>query len=139
MHKRRTHVGGPITQPGPNAYCLRESHLLLAWKACNDASIDSSPEIQFLLVSLLPSLPNTLSIILIQAVQESVNSSVVSSAIFCVLIVHRAQNNSLVSDEVQSPIFDLMWAVLRYPVTSSLIAYDVLKRYAITCPASAAA
>lgn len=134
-----TQAGDPVTQPDPNPYCLQKSHLLSAWKTCTNDGIDTPHGLHRLLVSLLPSLPNTLSLPLLQAVQHSLNSSVVEPAIFCTYIVERAQSEAFES-ELQSAIYDLIWAVLRDPRSSChLQTYDLLMRYAITCPASAAA
>ena len=126
----RTQAGAPVTRPGPDAYCLQESHLLLAWKTCTGKSDTAvSNEIYHLLVSILPSLPNTLAIPLLQAVQQSLNSSMVEAAEFCSCIATHTPNDSLTSEEVRSVILDLMWDVLTHPDASSLKSYDVLKRY----------
>eukprot|EP00537_Pseudo-nitzschia_pungens_P003953 CAMPEP_0172367922 /NCGR_PEP_ID=MMETSP1060-20121228/24635_1 /TAXON_ID=37318 /ORGANISM="Pseudo-nitzschia pungens, Strain cf. cingulata" /LENGTH=3187 /DNA_ID=CAMNT_0013092347 /DNA_START=34 /DNA_END=9597 /DNA_ORIENTATION=- len=53
-------------------YCLQTSHLLLAWKTCTrktDAAV--SAQIYQLLVSILPSCPVNLAVVLLKAVQQS--------------------------------------------------------------------
>jgi len=53
-------------------YCLKTSHLLLAWKTCTrktDAAV--SAQIYQLLVSILPSCPVGLAVLLLKAVQQS--------------------------------------------------------------------
>lgn len=120
----------PNTLPGPNAFCLQESHLLLAWKTCTGKSDTAvSNEIYHLLVSILPSLPNKLAISLLQSVQESLHSSMVEVAEFCSCIANHTPNDSLLSDDARSFILGLMWEVLTHPDASSLKSYDLLKRY----------
>ena len=55
-------------------YCLKASHLLLAWKTCtNKADAAVSAQIYHLLVSILPSLSISLAIPLIEAVSASLD------------------------------------------------------------------
>ena len=57
-----------------NKYCLKASHLLLAWKTCtNKADAAVSAQIYQLLVSILPSLPSSLAIPLIEAIRSSLD------------------------------------------------------------------
>ena len=132
-----TQADAAVTHPGPNAYCLQESHLLLAWRACTNAELCLSHLFYDVFVAILPSLPNTMSICLLQAVQQS---NFLSAELFCTKIVIEFQKcRLLVSDEVQSAIFDLTWAVVRHSCYFTLKNYHTLMRFAITCPASAAA
>ena len=67
---------------GKKKYCLKASHLLLAWKTCtNKADAAVSAQIYQLLVSILPSLPSSLAIPLIEAIRFSLDQrgSVMSS------------------------------------------------------------
>ncbi len=55
-------------------HCLKASHLLLAWKTCtNKADAAVSAQIYHLLVSILPSLPSSLAIPLIDAAFDSLD------------------------------------------------------------------
>ena len=57
-------------------YCLQASHLLLAWKtSTNKADAAVSSQIYQLLVSILPSLPSSLAIPLIEAIRSSLDQS----------------------------------------------------------------
>lgn len=59
---------------GISKYCLKASHLLLAWKTCtNKADAAVSAQIYQLLVSILPSLPSSLAIPLLEAVRASLD------------------------------------------------------------------
>ena len=56
----------------PNQYCLKASHLLLAWKTCmNKADAAVSAEIYQLLVNILPSLSDALAIPLLKEIYKS--------------------------------------------------------------------
>jgi ubiquitin carboxyl-terminal hydrolase 9/24 len=133
--------GMEVSRPGPNAFCLHTSHLLLAWKTCtskSDAAV--SDEIYHLLVSILPSLPNALAITLLQAVQESLASAnkkefLIEVSEFCYALASHVPDNlkdpsfGILSEEVRSVILDLLWAVLTHPDASTLKCYDELKLY----------
>jgi hypothetical protein len=122
--------GTPVIPPGPNAYCLQKSHLLLAWRTCtskSDAAV--SEEIYHLLVSILPSLPNGLAIPLLQAVEGSLNTSMVEVAEFCASLATHTPNDVLLSEEVRAVVLDLMWSVLTHPDASSLKCYDSLEGF----------
>jgi hypothetical protein len=81
-------VNDPTTmsdsERGIKKYCLKASHLLLAWKTCtNKADAAVSAQIYQLLVSILPSLPSSLAISLIEAIRFSLDQrgSVLSSGV----------------------------------------------------------
>jgi hypothetical protein len=115
---------------GANAYCLKESHLLLAWKTCtNKSDAAVSDEIYQLLTSILPSLPITLAISLLKAVQLTMHTSMMEVAEFCSCFANRIPIDSLMSEEVRSVILDLMWFVLTHPDASTLKCYEVLKKH----------
>jgi len=80
--------GVPDDGVGPNAFCLKAEHLLLAWRTCaSKADAAVSDEIYHLLVSILPSLPNLHAISLVRAVEDTLNaakgSSLFEVAEFC--------------------------------------------------------
>lgn len=73
---RRQDLVNPATNAGDSMskYCLKASHLLLAWKTCtNKADAAVSAQIYHLLVSILPSLTSSLAIPLIEAVFSSLD------------------------------------------------------------------
>jgi len=69
--------GVPDDGVGPNAFCLKAEHLLLAWRTCaSKADAAVSEEIYHLLVSILPSLPRNLhAISLVRAVEDTLNAA----------------------------------------------------------------
>ena len=151
MCERDDPMGDEMTQSGlvPNAYCLKVSHLLLAWKTCTskaDASV--STEVYQLLVSILPSLPNSLAIPLLSAIQDSLRASndkrdyLFEVAEFCAALASMNDanvdpqnvnmNNPIspaLSDEVRAEALKLVWNILIHPEASSLKTYDKLKAF----------
>ena len=133
----------------PNAYCLNVSHLFLAWKTCTskaDAAV--SAEIYQLLVSILPSLPNSLAIPLLSAIQESLRKSdnkkdyLFEVAEFCAALssmndmsIESGNVNSnivkgpSISDEVRAEALKLVWNILIHPEASMLKNHDNLKTF----------
>jgi hypothetical protein len=127
----------------PPVYCLQRSHLLLAWQTCTrktDTAV--SAQVYQLLVTILPSCPNSLAITLLRAVQDSLFSQnsekqdfLVEVSEFCyALAVANSTETSkattfTLSSEVRSEILELLWAVLTHPDASSLKSHDILKRY----------
>eukprot|EP00567_Pseudictyota_dubia_P007508 CAMPEP_0197442408 /NCGR_PEP_ID=MMETSP1175-20131217/8425_1 /TAXON_ID=1003142 /ORGANISM="Triceratium dubium, Strain CCMP147" /LENGTH=3192 /DNA_ID=CAMNT_0042972873 /DNA_START=42 /DNA_END=9620 /DNA_ORIENTATION=- len=125
-----------------NRYCLKPSHLLLAWKTCTskaDAAV--STEVYKLLVEILPSLPNDLAITLLKEIQKSLadrsekRDYLFEVAEFCsALAVEKNKNSNdamlpVISDEVRSEILELLWDVLTHQDASSLKNYEQLKEY----------
>lgn len=141
-------------------YCLQASHLLLAWKTCTrktDAAV--SAQIYQLLVSILPSCPVHLAVLLLKAVQESLVQGSQNNANidfltevsdFCEALAvansnencnfnngnnnnannnNKGQNSSQLSDEVRGEVLKLLWSLLIHPEASSLKSYDLLKQY----------
>jgi ubiquitin carboxyl-terminal hydrolase 9/24 len=140
-------------------YCLQASHLLLAWKTCTrktDAAV--SAQIYQLLVSILPSCPVHLAVLLLKAVQESLvqggqnNNNIdflTEVSDFCEALAvansndnHTYNNNnnnnnnankgppsSQLSNEVRAEVLKLLWSLLIHPEASSLKTYDLLKQY----------
>jgi Ubiquitin carboxyl-terminal hydrolase len=135
--------GMPDGGVGPNAFCLKAEHLLLAWRTCaskTDAAV--SEEIYQLLVSILPSLPKSLAIPLFQAVEGTLNAakgnSLFEVAEFCGALATSANMDAKVgqvvvhyfrSEDVRSDALKLLWAVLTHPNASALKNYDILKQY----------
>jgi hypothetical protein len=115
---------------GTNAYCLKESHLLLAWKTCtNKSDAAVSDEIYQLLTSILPSLPILLAISLLKAVQLTMHTSMIEVAEFCSCLANHIPIDAQLSEEVRSFILDLMWFVLAHPDASTLKCYENLKKH----------
>jgi hypothetical protein len=132
-------ITGVIQGVKPNAYCLQESHLKLAWNTCT-SKLDSaiSAEVYQLLVSILPSLPVDLAIQLLHSIQSSLRESVHKSdhlfevAEFCSTLANLNLSDHLEAtavDEVRTEVLKLLWAVLAHPSASSLKCYDKLKAY----------
>lgn len=151
----------PEEEPSPTRntdYCLQASHLLLAWKTCTrktDAAV--SAQIYQLLVSILPSCPVHLAVLLLKAVQESLvqggqnNNNIdflTEVSDFCEALAvansndsHNYNNNngnnnnnkgpasSQLSDKVRAEVLKLLWSLLIHPEASSLKSYDLLKQY----------
>ncbi len=127
----------------PTVYCLQTSHLLLAWKTCTrktDAAV--SAQVYQLLVTILPTCPNSLAITLLRAVQDSLFSQsgekqdfLVEVSEFCHALAVANSTEATkataltLSSEVRSEVLELLWAVLTHPDASSLKIYDILKRY----------
>lgn len=126
-----------------NQYCLRTSHLLLAWKTCTrkaDAAV--SAQVYQLLVSILPSCPSNLAITLLKAIQTSLHESsekrdyLNEVAEFCSALAaasSAADNKNgqgfVLNDDVRAEVLKLLWAVLTHPDASALKSHDNLKRY----------
>jgi hypothetical protein len=134
-------------------YCLQASHLLLAWKTCTrktDTAV--SAQIYQLLVSILPSCPVHLAVLLLKAVQESLeqgghnNNNIdflteVSDFCEALAVANSNENNSYnnsnnksppssqLSDEVRAEVLKLLWSLLIHSEASSLKSYDILKQY----------
>jgi hypothetical protein len=133
----------PDGTSGPNAFCLKADHLLLAWRTCaSKADAAVSEEIYQLLVSILPSLSNPLAIPLFQAVQATLNdpkgNSLFEVAEFCGALATSANIDAKAgnvgvhyfrSEDVRSEALKLLWAVLTHPNASALKNYDILKQY----------
>ena len=145
MCERDAPVRGPSSGVGPNAYCLKTSHLFLAWKTCTskaDAAV--SEEIYHLLVSILPSLPNSLAIPLLQAVESSLKDTkrdyLFEATEFCSALASSVPSDTKsgalgvlgLSEEVRSEVLTLLWDILTHPDASSLKTYETLKRYVAT-------
>ena len=137
-------------------YCLQASHLLLAWKTCTrktDTAV--SAQIYQVLVSILPSCPAHLAMILLKTVQESLveggknNNHIdflTEVSDFCeALAVANSNDNYLnnsnsnnnqkalhpsqLSEEVRAEVLKLLWSLLIHPEASSLKSYDLLKQF----------
>jgi len=123
-------------------YCLRTSHLLLAWKTCTkkaDAAV--SVEVYQLLVQILPFCPSSLSIPLLHAVQTSLRESdekrdfLNEVADFCDSLATANSADAkqgqgiMLAEDVRAEVLKLLWNVLTHPDASSLKSYDNLKRY----------
>lgn len=135
-------------------YCLKLSHLLLAWKTCTsktDAAV--SAEIYNLLVSILPSLPADLAVPLIQAIRSEVdkgNHNFFEVSEFGCAIANMSEgysnkssggsnsnNNSNVDypnpisvrSQVREEILSLQWAILTHEDAWTLKSYDAIKKY----------
>ena len=143
------------TEKIPNQYCLKASHLLLAWKMCmNKADAAVSAEIYHLLVSILPSLPEDLAIPLIHAIHESLaqtsdkgNHNFYEVSEFCCAVAKRMlaetsrdnsnnNNNNNVTDPtkdeddpVAEAILTLQWSVLSHKDALTLKSYESIKNY----------
>lgn len=139
------------TQSGliPNAYCLKGSHLLLAWKTCTskaDAAV--SAEVYQLLVSIISYLPNSLAIPLLSAIQESLSESndekdyLFEVAEFCAALAsindmnvetgNSNMNNMVspnISEEVRSESLKLVWKILIHPDANTLKTHDKLQTF----------
>jgi len=135
----------------PNAYCLKASHLLLAWKTCTskaDAAV--SAEVYQVLVFILPSIPDDLAIPLLSVIQKSLHDGAENDkhdllpevAEFCSTLAASSPNESgengqmsgntvvkgmNISDIVRQEVLKLLWAVLTHQDAPSLKSYDELK------------
>jgi hypothetical protein len=127
---------------GPNRFCLQASHLTLAWKTCTsklDATV--STEVYHLLVSILTlhTLPSTLAIQLLTAIQKSLENIdgkdyLFEVAEFCSTLangpdVEGGNNINVFYDEGRDVVLKLLWAVLTHPDAYSLKCYATLKSY----------
>eukprot|EP00804_Cyclotella_cryptica_P003556 CCRYP_002177-RC/>CCRYP_002177-RC protein AED:0.09 eAED:0.09 QI:151/1/1/1/0.8/0.83/6/655/3175 len=143
------------TEKVPNErYCLKLSHLLLAWKTCTsktDAAV--SAEIYNLLVSILPSLPEDLAVPLIQAIRSEVdkgNHNFFEVSEFGCAIANMSESHSnknsgggnsnnnnnaeypnpiSVRSQVREEILSLQWAILTHEDAWTLKSYDAIKKY----------
>ena len=135
-----TSVVSPMqTDKTPNPYCLKLSHLLLAWKTCTsktDAAV--SAEIYNLLVSILPSLPEDLAIPLLLAIRSEVNSgnhNFYEVSEFCVAFAnifeeHYKNNNPMnIKPRVREEILGLQWAILSHEDARTLKSYENIENY----------
>jgi ubiquitin carboxyl-terminal hydrolase 9/24 len=133
-------VASPMeTEKIPNPYCLKLSHLLLAWKTCTsktDAAV--SAEIYNLLVSILPSLPEDLAIPLLQAIRAEVNKgnhNFFEVSEFCCAIANIAEgyyknNNPMnIKTRVREEILGLQWAILTHEDARTLKSYENIRKY----------
>lgn len=133
-------VASPMqTEKASNPYCLKLSHLLLAWKTCTsktDAAV--SAEIYNLLVSILPSLPEDLAIPLLKAIGSEVskgNHNFFEVSEFCCAIAtitenHLKNNNPMnFKRRVREEILSLQWAILSHEDARTLKSYDNIKRH----------
>jgi hypothetical protein len=123
----------------PNMYCLQTNHLLLAWKTCTkkaDAAV--SAQVYQLLVTILPTCPNSLAIPLIKAIQTSLSNKekrdyLQEVAEFCSALASAnmvdVKSSVHLSDDVRAEVLELLWAILMHPEASSLKTYEHLKRY----------
>ncbi len=139
-------------------YCLQASHLLLAWETCTrktDTAV--SAQIYQVLVSILPSCPPDLAMILLKSVQESLvkggkhNNNIdflTEVSDFCEALAvsssndnfnsnNNANNNnnnksppsSRLSEQVRAEVLKLLWSLLTHPEASSLKSYELLKQF----------
>ena len=123
-------------------YCLRSSHLLLAWKTCikgTDAAV--STQVYQLLVSILPSCPSSLAIPLLHTVQQSLLESddkrdyLTEVGEFCAALAAANPADAkpgqvlMLNDDVRAEVLKLLWIVLTHPDANTLKSYDNLKRY----------
>ncbi|CAB9501188.1 Ubiquitin carboxyl-terminal hydrolase puf [Seminavis robusta] len=126
----------------PEEFCLRTTHLLLAWKTCTrktDAAV--SAQVYQLLVSILPSCPSSLAIPLLNAVQNSLTESdekqdhLNEVADFCSALAQanpadvKPGQGLMLTVEVRAEVLKLLWNVLTHPDANTLKTYDNLKRY----------
>eukprot|EP00956_Cyclotella_meneghiniana_P030232 scaffold75485_cov79-Cyclotella_meneghiniana.AAC.3 len=132
-------LGNAVASKIPNPYFPKLSHLLLAWKTCTsktDATV--SAEINNLLVSILPSLPEDLAIPLLQAIHTDVNESNHSFfevSEFCCAIAniskgyHRNNSTMKMKTRVREEILSLQWAILTHEDVRSLKSCEDIKYY----------
>ena len=140
----------------PNKYCLKASHLLLAWKTCmNKADAAVSAEIYQLLVSILPSLSEELAIPLIREIHRSLdqpsekgNHNLFEVSEFCCAIANMAQGDGNAGNmnssnnnangqyypismkvQVREEILSLQWSVLMHQDAWTLKSYESIKNY----------
>lgn len=144
----RDGVASPMqTDMIPNQYCLRASHLLMAWKTCVNQRDDAvSAQIYQLLVSILPSLSDELAIPLIRAIHESLVQSMdkgdhfLEVSKFCSAVAEKfwgPEGNSIAVDEsfesldntTRNEILSLLWAVLTHKDALTLKTYMIIERF----------
>jgi len=125
---------------GPNAYCLQASHLTLAWNTCK-SKLDAaaSAAVYQLLVSILPSLPDSLAIHLLETIHHSLQDEnggdyLYEVAEFCsVLAIGTVDSNIdgsyMYSDEVRARLLRLLWSVITHPEAHNLKCYHNIKFY----------
>ena len=137
--------------PRRNAYCLRASHLKLAWRiVTNKLDAAVSTEVLQMLVCILPSLPEDLALLLLNDAQQSLNSysvkneNIIIVAEFCSSLASlcnsdhersNTQNGATplnFSDNVRLEVLKLMWNILNHPDATSLKCYDVIKDFVST-------
>jgi hypothetical protein len=137
--------------PRRNAYCLKSSHLKLAWKICTnklDAAV--STEVLQMLVCILPNLPVDLAILFLNDVQQSMtvsslkNENLMVVAEFCSSLASlcnserdRQNNHNSVpipsfTDAVRLEVLKLLWSILNHPDGVSLKCYGVIKDFVST-------
>jgi len=132
----------PIEGAESNAYCLRSSHLLLAWKTCirgTDTAV--STQVYQLLVSILPTCPSSLAIPFLQRVQQSLDEGdekkdyLTEVGEFCAALAAANPADSkpgtvlMLQEDVRAEVLTLLWKVLTHPDANTLKSYDNLKRY----------
>ena len=132
----------------PNQYCLRASHLLMAWKTCIKTRDDAvSSQIYQLLVSILPSLSDELAIPLIKAIHESLAQSLeqgedhfLKVSQFCSTIAEKFwdpegkilpahESFECMDNETRNEILSLLWAVLTHKDALTLKTYMNIERF----------
>ena len=136
--------------PASEEYCLRASHLSLAWKTCTskaDAAV--STQIHKLLVGVLPGLGSGLAMPLIRTVRESLgpkvdgNGNIVSPghfaevSEFCRTVAEAGAQlwevessiNDDGIDEVRCEVLSLQWSVLTHRDALSMKSYEIIKSY----------
>mmetsp|Transcript_32541 Transcript_32541/g.66280 ORF Transcript_32541/g.66280 Transcript_32541/m.66280 type:complete len:2909 (-) Transcript_32541:130-8856(-) len=145
----RDGVASPMqTDMIPNQYCLRASHLLMAWKTCINTRDDAvSTQIYQLLVSILPSLSDELAIPLIKAIHESLVQSLdkgedhfLKVSQFCSTVAEKfwdPEGKTIPVDEsfesmdnkTRNEILSLLWAVLTHKDALTLKTYMNIERF----------
>jgi hypothetical protein len=139
--KDNTVVEGQQNNENANAYCLEASHLTLAWNTCK-SKLDPavSAEVYHLLVSILPYLPDALSIHLLTTVQQSLGDGSESNQLFevaefCSTLAGGNPDSNADSgymyfnDEVRAVVLKLLWGVLTHTEAHTLKCYQNLKLY----------
>lgn len=136
--------GDAMSDGDDDRYCLQASHLLLAWKTCiNKSDAAVSAQIYKLLVSVLPELPSSLAIPLIEAIRSSLDQGggekqsdhFYEVSEFCCAIAKKllADNNKSGSKQeatsVDEAILTLQWSILTHKDALALKSYDSIKDY----------
>jgi ubiquitin carboxyl-terminal hydrolase 9/24 len=142
-------VASPMqTDMIPNQYCLRASHLLMAWGTCVNQRDDAvSAQIYQLLVSILPSLSDELAIPLMKAIHDSLVQSSLDKgdhflevSQFCSAVAEKfwdPEGNTIPSEDsfdsmdnnTRNEILSLLWAVLTHKDALTLKTYMTIERF----------
>jgi hypothetical protein len=130
----------------PNQYCLRASHLLMAWKTCTNQRDDAvSAQIYQLLVSILPSLSDELSVPLMNAIHESLVQSLdkedhfLEVSQFCTAVAEKFfdpegntpndESFECIDNNTRKEALNLLWAVLTHKDALTLKSCMHIERF----------